>query len=101
MLVVADQPNTSRQVQEALRELLEPLLKAGPDSERYAGYIEVLDDAWRKVQARSTFDWGLDVADLLISERALPGSIPSGRVSSRHSCPGLSGTVTSCPTARP
>ena len=80
MLVVADQPNASRQVQEALRELLEPLLEAGPDSERYAGYIEVLDDAWRKVQARSTFDWGLDVADLLISEPCPDPSVRAGFV---------------------
>jgi hypothetical protein len=67
MMVVSEQPNPSRQVQEALRGLLEPLLDSGPDGERYAEYLALLDDAWKKVQSRSTFDWGLDIADLLIS----------------------------------
>jgi len=67
MLVVGEQPNPSRQVQEALRGLLEPLLDSGPDSERYAEYVALLDDVWEKVQSRSTFDWGLDIADLLMS----------------------------------
>jgi hypothetical protein len=67
MLVVGEQPNPSRQVQEALRGLLETLLDSGPDSERYDEYVALLDDAWEKVQSRSTFDWGLDIADLLIS----------------------------------
>jgi hypothetical protein len=67
MLVVSEQPNPSRQVQEALRGLLEPLLDSGPDGKRYAEYVALLDDVWQKVQSRSTFDWGLDIADLLIS----------------------------------
>jgi hypothetical protein len=65
MMVVSEQPNPSRQVQEALRGLLEPLLGSGPDSERYAEYVALLDDVWKKVQSRSTIDWGLDIADLL------------------------------------
>ena len=67
MLVVSEQPNPSHHVQEALSGLLESLLETGPDSHRYAEYVGLLDDAWKKVQARSTFDWGLDIADLLIS----------------------------------
>jgi hypothetical protein len=77
MMVVSDQPNPSRQVQEALRGLLEPLLDSGPDGERYAEYLALLEDAWKKVQSRSTFDWGLDIADLLIS---MPCPDPSARI---------------------
>jgi hypothetical protein len=76
MMVVSEQPNPSRQVQEALRGLLEPLLDSGPDSERYAEYVALLDDVWKKVQSRSTLDWGLDIADLLISA---PCPDPSAR----------------------
>ena len=76
MLVVSEQPNPSRQVLEALRGLLEPLLDSGPDSGRYAEYVALLDDAWRKVQSRSTLDWGMDIADLLI---AAPCPDPSAR----------------------
>ena len=76
MMVVSEQPNPSRQVQEALRGLLEPLLDSGPDSERYAEYVALLDDAWKKVRARSTLDWGLDIADLLSS---MPCPDPSAR----------------------
>lgn len=67
IMVVGEQPNPSRQVQEALRGLLESLLESGPDGKRYADYTDLLHDAWKKVQSRSTFDWGLDIADLLIS----------------------------------
>ena len=68
MMVVSEQQNPSRQVQEALRGLLEPLLlETGPDGGRYAEYVSLLEDAWKKVESRSTFDWGLDIADLLIS----------------------------------
>jgi hypothetical protein len=77
MMVVSEQPNPSRQVQEALRGLLEPLLDSGPDGERYAEYIALLIDAWNKVRARSTLDWGLDIADLLSS---MPCPDPSARV---------------------
>jgi hypothetical protein len=77
MMVVSEQQNPSRQVQEALRGLLEPLLDSGPDGERYAEYVTFLDDVWKKVQSRSTVDWGLDIADLLI---AAPCPDPSARV---------------------
>ena len=60
----------------ALRGLLEPLLDSGPDGGRYAEYVSLLDDAWKKVESRSTFDWGLDIADLLIST---PCPDPSAR----------------------
>jgi hypothetical protein len=76
MMVVSEQPNPSRQVQEALRGLLEPLLDSGPDRARYAEYVALLDDALKKVQSRSTLDWGLDIADLLISA---PCPDPSAR----------------------
>lgn len=75
MLVVSEQPNPSRQVQEALRGLLEPLLDSGPDSERYAEYVALVEDAWNKVQARSTLDWGLDIAELLITAPCPDSSI--------------------------
>lgn len=77
MMVVSEQPNPSRQVQEALRGLLEPLLDSGPSGERYAEYVAFLDSAWEKVQSRFTFDWGLDIADLLIST---PCPDPSARI---------------------
>ena len=76
MMVVSEQQNPSRQVQEALRGLLEPLLDSGPDGGRYAEYVSLLDDAWKKVESRSTFDWGLDIADLLVST---PCPDPSAR----------------------
>jgi hypothetical protein len=38
--------------------------------------VALLDDAWKKVQSRSTLDWGLDIADLLISA---PCPDPSAR----------------------
>jgi hypothetical protein len=81
MMVVGEQPNPSRQVQEALRGLLEPLLDSGPHSERYAEYVALLGDAWKKVQSRSTLDWGLDIADLLISA---PCPDPSSRARFIH-----------------
>lgn len=36
-MIVSEPSNPSRQVQEALHGLLEPLLDSGPDGERYAG----------------------------------------------------------------
>jgi hypothetical protein len=76
VMVVSEQQNPSRQVQEALRGLLEPLLDSGPDGERYAEYVSLLDNAWKKVESRSTFDWGLDIADLLLS---MPCPDPAAR----------------------
>lgn len=67
MLVIGDQANPSHQVREAFRGLLEPLLQSGPSPDQYAEYIELIRSLWAKVQSRSTFDWGLDLADLLIS----------------------------------
>jgi len=67
MLVIGDQANPSHQVQEAFRGLLEPLLESGPLPEQYAGYVELVRSLWNKVRSRSTFDWGLDLADLLLS----------------------------------
>ena len=81
MMVVSEQQNPSHQVQEALRGLLEPLLDSGPDGGRYAEYVSLLDDAWKKVESRSTFDWGLDIADLLIST---PCPDPSARARFIH-----------------
>ena len=81
MMVVSEQQNPSHQVQEALRGLLEPLLDSGPDGGRYAEYVSLLDDAWKKVASRSTFDWGLDIADLLIST---PCPDPSARARFIH-----------------
>jgi len=77
MLVVSEQPNPSHHVREALSGLLESLLETGPDGRRYAEYVALLDDVWEKVQARSTFDWGLDIADLLISA---PCPNPAARI---------------------
>lgn len=67
MLVLGDQANPSNQVREAFRGLLEPLLDSGPLPEQYASYIELIRGLWDKVQSRSAFDWGLDLADLLVS----------------------------------
>jgi hypothetical protein len=67
LLVVSDQPNPSLQVREALRGLLEKLLESGPDADHYRDYATTSTDAWRKVQSRTTFDWALDIAELLIS----------------------------------
>jgi hypothetical protein len=67
MLVIGDQANPSHQVREAFRGLLEPLLESGPIPDQYAGYVELTRSLWDNVQSRSTFDWGLDLADLLIS----------------------------------
>jgi hypothetical protein len=67
LMVLGEQANPSHQVREAFRGLLEPLLDSGPLPKQYAGYVTLIRDLWGKVQARSTFDWGLDLADLLFS----------------------------------
>jgi hypothetical protein len=42
----------------------------------YRDYTTISTDAWRKVQSRTTFDWALDIAELLISA---PCPEPSAR----------------------
>ena len=68
MMVVSEQPNPSRQVQEALRGLLEPLLDSGPRRR------DVTPSTWpfstmlgRRCSRAPRSTGALDIADLLIS----------------------------------
>ena len=54
--MVMEQANPSRQVQEALRGLLNPCWTPARMASVKPNTWPVLDDAWKKVQSRSTFD---------------------------------------------
>ena len=81
MMVVGEQPNPSRQVQEALRGLLEPLLDSGPGGERYAEYVALLDDVLEEGAVAFHVRLGPGYRRPVDLD-ALPGSIRPGTVRS-------------------
>ena len=66
-LLLADQDNLSGPVRDAYIRLFDEVLAGAPTGERYRQTVNQAVELWKRISAPTTIDWGISLADLLLS----------------------------------